>query len=53
MKTKPAKYAVDVYSEVNGDIKKFISKLMSMGKSFELAERQYYLAHKCSYNRYA
>lgn len=53
METKPAKYAVDVYNEVNGDIKRFISKVMQMGKSFQVAERQYYLAHKNSYNRYA
>lgn len=53
MKTKPAKYAVDVYNEVNCDIKSFIIKVMQMGKSFQVAERQCYLAHKNSYNRYA
>lgn len=53
MKTKPAKYAVEIYSEVSGDIKKFMDKVIGMGKSFEVAERQYYLARKHSYNRYA
>lgn len=50
---KPAKYAIAVYCEVKGDVRKFIDELMRMGKSFELAEKQYYACKKLSYNRYA
>ena len=50
---KAAKYALNVYAMVGGDIGKFIKELMGMGKSFEIAEKQYYACKKLSYNRYA
>ncbi|EMV5396199.1 hypothetical protein AACM06_004471 [Escherichia coli] len=51
---QPAKYAERVYAEVKGDMKKFMDVLIKdMGKSFQLAERQYYACRNNSYNRYA
>ncbi|HDW9027143.1 TPA: hypothetical protein RNA82_004462 [Escherichia coli] len=51
---KPAKYAEKVFSDVKGDLKKFMDVLMKeMGKPFHVAERQYYACKKNSYNRYA
>lgn len=43
---KPAKYAIALYCEVKGDAHKFIDAMMRMGKSFALAEKQYYACKK-------
>lgn len=50
---KPTKYAMSLYRDVEGDAKRFISKMMDNGKKFNYAEKQYYAVKKTTYNRYA
>lgn len=53
LEMKPTKQALKTYQEVNGEIKDFIKKMMSDGKSFAYAEKLYYAVKKTTYNRYA